>query len=154
MNLPETWKRFKQHVQLIFSGLLRGKSEEELCCSYLLIWVGKKGRDIFSTWTIPTDDRKKLKPLYDRFEAYVTPTSNPVFARFLFHNKIQEAGEHVEQFVTELQLLAKDCSFKDPDEMIRDRIVFGTNSKKVREKLINEGASLTLEKTIEIARNL
>ena len=37
--------------------------------------------------------------------------------------------------------------------MIRDRIVFGTNSLKVREKLISKGAKLTLDKAIEIARS-
>ena len=37
--------------------------------------------------------------------------------------------------------------------MIRDRIVFGTNSLKVREKLISKGAKLTLGKAIEIARS-
>jgi hypothetical protein len=31
-----------------------------------------------------------------------------------------------EQFVTRLKLLVKDCSYKDLDEMVRDRIVFGT----------------------------
>ena len=36
--------------------------------------------------------------------------------------------------------------------MIRDRIVFGTNSLKVTEKLISKGANLTLDKAIEIAR--
>ena len=37
--------------------------------------------------------------------------------------------------------------------MVRDRLVFGTNSAKVRERLINEGAQLTLEKAIQIAQN-
>ena len=37
--------------------------------------------------------------------------------------------------------------------MIRDRIVFGTNSSKIREKLINVGAELTLEKAIQIAQS-
>ncbi|KAG1714026.1 hypothetical protein GQR58_001873 [Nymphon striatum] len=45
-----------------------------------------------------------------------------------------------------------DCGYTDPDEMVRDRIAFGTNAAKVREKLINEGSSLTLNKAIEIAR--
>ena len=152
INLPETWKRFKQHVELMFTGPLSEKSEPELC-SYLLIWVGEKGRDIYSTWTIEEEEKGKLSVLYTKFEEYVTPKSNPVFARFPFHNKVQENGEHVEQFVTALQIRAKDCAFKDPDEMIRDTIVFGTNSQKVREKLINEGAKLTLAKAIEIARN-
>ena len=36
--------------------------------------------------------------------------------------------------------------------MIRDRIVFGINSSKIRKKLINVGAELTLEKAIQIAQ--
>ena len=37
--------------------------------------------------------------------------------------------------------------------MICDRIVFGTNSPKVREKLISKGSALTLDKTVELARS-
>ena len=50
-------------------------------------------------------------------------------------------------------MLVQDCDFKDQEEMIRDRIVFGTKSLKVREKLISKGAKLTLDKAIEIARS-
>ena len=37
--------------------------------------------------------------------------------------------------------------------MIRDRIVFGTNSPKVREKLISKGSALTLDNAVELARS-
>ena len=37
--------------------------------------------------------------------------------------------------------------------MIRYRIVFGTNSPKVREKLISKGSALTLDKAVELARS-
>ena len=37
--------------------------------------------------------------------------------------------------------------------MIRDRIVFGTNSPKIREKLINVERDLTLQKAIQIGQN-
>ncbi len=53
-----------------------------------------------------------------------------------------------------MRLCAKECSFDNQDEMIRDRIVFGTNSMKVRERLINEGASLTMDKAVQIAQNV
>lgn len=36
--------------------------------------------------------------------------------------------------------------------MIRDRIVFGLHSEKIREKLINVGEELTLYKAIQIAQ--
>ena len=36
--------------------------------------------------------------------------------------------------------------------MVRDRIVIGVKSHKIREKLINVGSDLTLQKALEIAR--
>ena len=90
---------------------------------------------------------------YDRFEQHVSPKSNPVFARYKFHQKIQSPDESVEQFTTELQILTQDCEFTNTDEMIRNRIVFGTKSMKNREKLFDEGAGLTLERAINIARS-
>ncbi len=151
-NLKENWRRFKQHVELMFSGPLKSHAEAEKC-SYLLIWVGLKGRDIYKTWSdISETDRGKLKTYFDRFEKHVNPKANPVFARYKFHNKAQGPAEPVCSFITELQLLAQDCEFHNSNEMVCDRIVFGTNSDKVREKLIIQGADLTLEKAIQIAR--
>ena len=78
-NLPERWKRFRQHVEIMFSGPLATKKEEEKC-SYLLIWCGKKGRDIANTWRDVTDeDEKKLKTYFERFANHVEPKCNPVF---------------------------------------------------------------------------
>ena len=36
--------------------------------------------------------------------------------------------------------------------MLRDQVVFTVRSPNIREKLINEGSDLTLEKAIDIAR--
>ena len=36
----------------------------------------------------------------------------------------------------------------NPDEMVRDRVVVGCYSKKVREKLIQEGSELILDKAV------
>ena len=86
------------------------------------------------------------------YTKYVTPKANTVYARNKFHSKVQGQQEPIEQFVKELKLLTKDCSFKDPEEMIRDRTVFGTNSSRVREKLINVGADLTLDQAVDTSR--
>ena len=81
-----------------------------------------------------------------RLEGQVRPKGNPVFIKFKFHRRVQDSSETEEEFVTTLQIIAQDCDFKDPEEMIRDRIVFGTNLFKVREKLIPNGAKLPLDK--------
>ncbi|KAK7106746.1 hypothetical protein V1264_017967 [Littorina saxatilis] len=151
-DLVGEWNSFKDHVSFMFKGPLKAKSEEEKC-SYLMLWVGEKGRKIFSTWTLSDEQQKKLQNYYDGFKAYVQPKSNPIFARYKFHSKVQAPDETCEQFVTELKLLVKECEYGDKeDEVVRDRIVFGTKSDKVREKLIDIGKDLTLEKAIEIAR--
>ena len=60
-NLKENWRRFKQHMELMFSDPLISRQEAEKC-SYLLIWVGQKGQDTYNTWTdITTEDKSKLK---------------------------------------------------------------------------------------------
>ena len=152
-NSKENWRRFKQHVELTFTGPIKSRSEQEKC-SYLVIWVGQKGRDIYNTWSgISDDDRKKLGTYYERFESHVSPKANPVLARFKFHSRVQDSSETAEKFITALRILAQDCDFKDLEEMIRDRIAFGTNSLKVREKLISKGAKLTLDKAMEIVRS-
>lgn len=151
-NLPDGWRRFRQHVELMFTGPLKAKSEEEKC-SFLLLWIGVKGRDISNTWTLTADESKTLKTYYDRFTEYLTPKANPIFARYKFHEKTQGSSESFEHFVTELKLLVKDCGYTNSDEMVRDRIVFATNSPRVREKLLSNGPELTLEKAIDIARS-
>ena len=110
-------------------------------------------RDIQHVVRYQEENEGKLKTYEDHFESHVNPKANPVFARYKFHNKIQGPTEPVEQFITELQLLAQDCKLHDNNEMVRDKIVFGTNSSKVRAKLILEGVKLALDKAIQIARN-
>ena len=77
-NLPEVWKKFRQHTELMFSGPLR-RLGEKAKVSFLLIWVGEKGRDIRNTWTLSDKEGKRLQTFYDKFEAYVTPKSNEVY---------------------------------------------------------------------------
>ena len=64
-----------------------------------------------------------------------------------------QGSDSIEMFITKLRLAAKDCNFAETDGMIRDRVVFDTSSSKIREKLINEGEKLTLDKAIQIAQN-
>ena len=57
VNLPEVWRRFKQHVEM-FSGPLKLKAEEDKC-SYIHIWVGEKERDLYNTWTLSDEEKNE-----------------------------------------------------------------------------------------------
>ena len=99
----------------------------------------------------PPQSKRNSKKYYEKFEAYVKPKSNQVFSGYKFQCRIQKTIEYCEEFVTNLKVLVKDCGYENPDRIVRDGIVFGTKSSKVREKLINEGSDLTLEKAVDIA---
>ena len=80
------------------------------------------------------------------------PKVNSVFKRYQFNHIVQEQL-YIEDYVTKLKIHVKDCNYPNKEEMIRDRLVFGLNSKKIREKLLSEGDKLTLEKSIQIAQS-
>ena len=40
-NLPEEWQKFKLHIELMFSGPLKSKSNE-IKVLYMLLWVDSK----------------------------------------------------------------------------------------------------------------
>ncbi|XP_060084332.1 uncharacterized protein K02A2.6-like [Ylistrum balloti] len=136
----------------MFTGPLKGKSEPEKC-SYLMLWVGEKGRNIFSTWTIDQNEAKKLETYYTRFETYVKPRSNIIYNRYKLQSRKQNEGETFEHFVTDLQVLVKDCEYADNENVVRDQIVFGIRNPKVREKLMSIGSTLTLALALDCVRN-
>ena len=87
-DLVTAWQSFKQHADFWFAGPLSSKDEAEKC-SYLMIWIGDKGRDIYSTWNLSEADRKKLQILLDRFENHVRPKSNNKFPDISFGKDIK-----------------------------------------------------------------
>ena len=79
----------------MFSGPLSEKSDA-VKCAYLLIWTGEKGQDVFSIWTLTDTEVNKPKVYLDKFENYIQPNANPIFARFIFHQRNQVDRETIE----------------------------------------------------------
>ena len=71
----------------------------------------------------------------------LSPTSlkkrNVIFERAKFNQKVQEKGEPVDTFITNLYALAEHCGYGElHDEMMRDRLVVGMQDLKLSEKQI------------------
>ena len=72
--------------------------------------------------------------------------------RHKFNTRTQGSSELIDQFVTDLKTIANDCEFGNiKNDLIRDRIVCGTNSENVKKRLLRED-KLTLDKAISICR--
>ena len=85
-----------------------------------------------------------------KFELYCEPRKNIPFQRYRFNRRCQEPGESYDQYRTALCKLSESCDFESitPDEILRDRLVFGIRDGKTR-RLLREPA-LTLKRTDEI----
>jgi DNA-directed RNA polymerase subunit RPC12/RpoP len=92
-----------------------------------------------------------LARLTDRF----APKVSNIFARSVFHRRAQLQGESCVQFVTALRSLMAKCGYDEhvQAELLRDRFVAGCDSDTIREKLLLEPDTLTLEQALVIAGN-
>ena len=160
-NVSENYRKFEEHWNLFEKTELKGKNEEERC-SYLLLCIGEKGREIYRTLNLPdetttNDDGETIwnrttKQIKTAFKTYCNPRKNLTFERHKFNIRNQEQGETIDQYATVLRTLAASCEFKDlKDGLIRDRIVCGITNQSLRERLLRE-ADLTLEKALNTCR--
>lgn len=73
--------------------------------------------------------------------------------RYCFNQRVHEAGESYEHYRTALRKLAESCDFDTitPEEILRDRLVFGIRDTTVKERLLRE-SGLTLANIDGICR--
>ena len=128
--------------------------QEKVQVAILLTVIGEEARGVFSTFTWDGDgDNEKITPVLTKFAEYCEPWKNIPFERYRFNKRGQEDGETYVHYKTALRKLTEGCDFGSitPEEIVRDRIIFGIRDDKIRERLLRE-SKLTLEKTDEICR--
>ena len=150
----EKWKKFKRAWENYSLATELSKKSEEIQVATLTV-IGEEAREVYATFTdwADADAKTKIKPVLEKFEAYCKPRKNIPFERYRFNRRVQEPGETYDQYRTALRQLVEGCDFATitPNELLRDRLVFGIRDAKARERLLRE-SKLTLEKTDEICR--
>jgi len=153
-NTSEKWKKFYRAWSSYLVATELTKKSEAVQVATLLTVIGEEAREVFATFTWDAEgDDAKLGTVIDKFKSYCEPRKNVPFERYRFNLRAQEPGESYDQYRTALRMLADTCAFQSitPDEILRDRLVFGVRDDKVRERLLRE-SNLTLSKTDEICR--
>ena len=128
--------------------------DEKVQVATLLTIIGEDAREVYSTFDWENEgDEVKMELVLKKFSDYCEPRKNVPFERYIykFNRREQAAGESYDQYRTALRKLAQTCAFNSitPDEMLRDRLVFGISNNRVRECLLRE-TDITLKKTDEI----
>ncbi len=151
LTLCEKWRRWKETMQL-YLGLNMSKASEKEQCAAFRYLIGQDGRDIYNTMAFEKTEIDKIEVLFAKFDEYCEPGKNIIMERYKFNTRVQRNDETADQYVTELKLLAKNCEFGILEsELIRDRVVYGIMSERVKERLLRE-QDLTLDRALELCR--
>lgn len=154
-NAAEKWKKFLLAWNNYSLATELNKKTEGVQVATLLTVIGEEARDVYSTFSdwAEADDDQKIQPVLKKLGEYCEPRRNIPFERYRFNPRVQEPGETYDQYRTALRKIAEGCDFDTitPEEILRDRLLFGIRDNKVRERLLRE-TKLTLNKTDEICR--
>jgi hypothetical protein len=151
-DLYQEFTRFESHVGFVFAGPLTGLNGAQKS-GWLGTWVGEQGREIYKTFQwAAEDDKKDPEKVLKHFETYVRPRKNKRIARHRFKQRKQTSSESFDNFVKDLRLVLMDCEYHDPDDVLIDAIIEGIHEKKLQERMLDRGETLTLAKALEMGQ--
>ena len=120
----------------------------------LLLWAGDKGLEIYNTATWNDEaDQFKLGPIFERLEANTKPQSNQILSMYQLRC-LKQDDIPLEEFLTKARTLINDSGY-DPafqEETLRDTLVFGLKSDKVRKDATSKGNALTFQQLYDLAK--
>lgn len=146
-TIVENWRRFCQESEI---NLLSSEKEEKDEVKIVLLFncFGRELLDIYNTLPAEEADKKKYKTLVSKLQEYCEPKKHVTYERYVFNSRVQQAGETVDNFVTDLRKKATDCEFGDfKDDMIRDTIICGIGDETLRGRVLRQG-DVTLDAVI------
>lgn len=153
ISRAEAWRRWRQQFTLFIKASGVHSESSAVQASLLVNLIGVDGFDIYQTFIFEKEgDRDDVNILLKKFDNYFGTKVNVTLLRYKFFTRNQEAGETMQQYVTALRLLSKNCKFdKLEDELIKDRIVCGVHNGKIRDRLLRCD-DLDLDKAIQICQ--
>lgn len=153
VSRADAWKRWRQQFLLFVKAAGVDKEPSSVQASLLVNLIGTEGFDVYQTFTFEKDaDRDDVKILLNKFDDYFGSKVNITLLRYKFFTRNQEEGETIQQYVTSLRLLSKNCKFGNlEDDLIKDRIVCGVRSAKIRDRLLRCD-DLDLDKAMKVCQ--
>ena len=115
------WGRLLESFR-IASGL--SKENEDSQVNVLIYSMGDTADYLLLSFDLSEADRKKYKPVKDKFDLHFVIKKNVIYERAKFNMRSQKEGEPVDSFITDLYAPVEFCNFGNlRDELIRDRLV-------------------------------
>ncbi|XP_065079126.1 uncharacterized protein LOC135702065 [Ochlerotatus camptorhynchus] len=153
------WKDWSQQYEWfeLAAGIKQLPAERQVG-----ILMNSLGPDVIGTFTgfqLTEEEKKDPNVIKRKFAEAFNPTANPTYSTYIFLKTDQGPDESFDSFLIKLRQAIVVCDFNTPqegmsteDRLLKDKIVLGVRSQKVREKLLSD-SKLTLEKAIQICRS-
>ena len=68
------------------------KHHRKFSVMFSYMWLGLQPKTVFSTWTIPDDEKDKIEPLVTRFKTYCEGKRNITVIRYNFNARRERPG--------------------------------------------------------------
>ncbi|XP_031436483.1 uncharacterized protein LOC105909398 [Clupea harengus] len=150
-DLYQEFERFRSHVTFVFDGPLSDLVAKRQA-GWLGTWIGEKGREVYKALVWGEGEKEDPAKVLDKFANYIRPRKNKRIARHRFKQRKQGPTESFDKFLKDLRLILMNCEYTDPDDMLIDAIIAGVRDKRVKERLLERGEDLTLNKAIGITQ--
>ncbi|UYV66078.1 hypothetical protein LAZ67_4000066 [Cordylochernes scorpioides] len=142
---PNEWPIwFKRFQRYRIASELSEKSESEQVNALIYI-MGDKAEEILILFNLSEAQINDYKLVVSKFQDYFIGKRNVIYERAKFNRRSQGEMEPVEEFITNLYVLAETCSYGIlKEEMIRDRLVVGVKNLNLSALVANSILSRTL----------
>lgn len=144
-----TWKRWVQHLQGAF--LIFG-IKDDARVPYLLHYVGPTAFDVLCNRLDPVNSfSQSYDLLVQKLQEFYEPAPLEITENYRFHQKIQNDGESVQQFVAALHKLSIHCKFGNYlKTALSNQFMFGLSNKKTQARLL-ESKDLDFDEAVKVA---
>ena len=163
-NVAENWRRFELELDIFMAAAHHDKQEKTK--AYIMLNIAgreaiEKERSFVYAPAIrneaneivtAAETKESIAVLKRKFKEICNPQGNVIMERHKFNIRNQKDGELIQSYVADLRILARTCEYGTmKDEFIRDKIVCGIISDRVRKQLLKE-RDLTLDKAVQICQ--
>ena len=135
-------------MEVLFKGHLNAVAEG-VKCNYVIYWSGDHGMDPVDQWTaeakIHDGNKETLNTYWTHFEQYIHPQTNQLIA-VVELKRLFQGTLSLEDFHTKALRLVTQAGYTGDtkNQVLRDTIISGLASDKIRAKIVKEGHEITL----------
>ena len=123
LDAPDKNDAYEEWFDFMTNYFAINNVEDERKHHYIILSAGHRGYELWKTWNLSADDRKKPDVVFNKFKEHMIGTVNNWVMRLELPMIMQKDGKLVDDFICRLNTKANMCNF--PDENTRyEQITF------------------------------